>query len=56
MNDTRFEFRLSEPVRRELRQLSAATGLSASDLARLGINKVLADRDALPKLPAEAAR
>jgi hypothetical protein len=48
----RFDFFLPEPARRELHQLSAATGLSASDLARMGINRMLQDKDTLPKLPA----
>jgi hypothetical protein len=52
LNDTRFEFRLPGPVYRELHQLSGQTGLSAADLVRLGINKLLQDRDALPRLPA----
>ena len=48
----RFDFFLPEPARRELHRLSAATGLSASDLARMGINRVLQDAATLPKLPA----
>ena len=53
--NTRFEFRLPEPAGRELHQLSTETGLSSANLVRLGISKVLQDRDALPKLPREAA-
>jgi predicted DNA-binding protein len=49
--NTRFEFRLPEPARRQLHQLSNETGLSSADLVRLGISKLLQDRDALPKLP-----
>jgi hypothetical protein len=52
----RFEFRLPEPVQRELAQLAGETGLSRADIVRLGLNKVLQDRDALPKLPAEPSR
>jgi hypothetical protein len=53
MNDTRFEFRLPERVRRELNELANETGLSPAALARLGVNMVLERRDALPKLPAD---
>jgi hypothetical protein len=49
--DARFEFRLPEQALRELRQLSSETGLAKADLARMGISRVLQDRDALPKLP-----
>jgi hypothetical protein len=45
-NDTRFEFRLPEPIKRELTALSGETGLSAADLVRLGVNQLLADRGA----------
>jgi hypothetical protein len=50
-NDKRFEFRLPGPVRRELSELSGQTGLSAADLVRLGVSKLLQDRAALPRLP-----
>jgi hypothetical protein len=38
---TRFELRLSRERRRQLAELAAESGLSASDLARLGINWLL---------------
>jgi hypothetical protein len=49
--DDRFEFRLSAERRNELARLAGETGLSASDLVRLSINKLVQDRDALPRLP-----
>ena len=42
-NETRFEFRLSADRRRELAELAAETGLSASDLARLAVRRLIAD-------------
>ena len=39
--DARFEFRLSADARRELDALALETGLSAADLARLGIRWML---------------
>ena len=43
MNDTRFELRLPSGSRRELAELAIATGLSASDLARLAVRRLIAD-------------
>jgi hypothetical protein len=47
MLDQRFEIRLSETRRRELDALAAECGLSAADVARLGIGWVLRNPDAL---------
>jgi hypothetical protein len=47
MLDQRFEIRLSETRRRELDALAAECGLSAADIARLGIGWVLRNPDAL---------
>lgn len=54
MSSTRFEFSLPADRRRELDQLSEETGLSAADLARLGIRWVLSHRDVLLRPSAEA--
>ena len=43
MNDTRFELRLPCAQRRELAELAQETGLSASDLARLAVRRLIAD-------------
>jgi hypothetical protein len=56
MNSTRFEFSLPADRRRELDQLSEETGLSAADLARLGIRWVLSHRDVLLRPTPEAPR
>jgi hypothetical protein len=50
-NDSRYEIRLPSQDRHELDAVSDATGISPSDLARIGIRWVLDHRDAL-KLPA----
>jgi hypothetical protein len=42
MNTTRFEIRLTSERRRELEDLAREVGLSSADLARLGINWLLA--------------
>jgi hypothetical protein len=47
MLDQRFEIRLSETRRRQLDELAAECGLSAADVARLGIGWVLRNPDAL---------
>ena len=47
MLDQRFEIRLSETRRRELDALATECGLSAADVARLGIGWVLRNPDAL---------
>jgi hypothetical protein len=47
MLDQRFEIRLSETRRRELDALAEEVGLSAADVARLGIGWVLRNPDAL---------
>jgi hypothetical protein len=52
--NTRFEFSLPEDRRRELDRLSEETGLSAADLARLGIRWVLSHRDVLLRPTSEA--
>jgi hypothetical protein len=56
MNSTRFEFQLPADRRRELDQLSEETGLSAADLARLGIRWVLSHRDVLLRPMTEGPR
>jgi hypothetical protein len=47
-----FNFHLPRPVRQALQDLAGETGLSSADLVRLGISRVLAEKDTLPKLPA----
>jgi uncharacterized protein YdbL (DUF1318 family) len=40
-NEARFEFRLSADRRRELSELARESGLSASDLARLAVRRLI---------------
>ena len=47
----RFEIKLSSEWRKELAELSAETGLTAADLARLGIKWMLEHRDTLIRGP-----
>jgi hypothetical protein len=54
-NDTRFDLRLPEPVRRELRDLSAQTGWSQTELLRGGVALLLEQRHRLlPRRPITA--
>jgi len=47
MNDTRFELQLPRRRREQLADLADEAGISASDLARLAIMKLLANPGAL---------
>jgi predicted DNA-binding protein len=49
-NDTRFEIRMPSQRRHALDQLAHESGLSAADLARLAIGRLLEDRTV--RLPA----
>jgi hypothetical protein len=49
---SRFEVLLPKPQRRELDKLAREVGLNSSDLARLGIGRLLRD----PAAPFNAAR
>jgi hypothetical protein len=46
-NETRFEFRLSADRRRALSELARESGLSASDLARLAVRRLIENPGAL---------
>jgi hypothetical protein len=54
-NDTRFEFKLPAQRRAELDNLADQAGLTASDLARLAIRRLLDEREVVLKL-AEPSR
>jgi hypothetical protein len=49
-NDTRFEFKLPAQRRAELDNLADEAGLTASDLVRLAIRRLLEQRAAILKL------
>ena len=49
-NDTRFEFKLPAHRRAELDSLADEAGLTASDLVRLAIRRLLEERNAILQL------
>jgi hypothetical protein len=53
-NDTRFEFKLPAHRRAELDSLADEAGLTASDLVRLAIRRLLEERNAILQLQAAA--
>jgi hypothetical protein len=50
-HDSRFELRLSEVQRRELSELAAEIGISATALSRLAVKWLLANRAVLQRGP-----
>ena len=55
-HDARLEIRMTSQRRRELDELADEAGLSAADVARLAIRRLLQARDVLLKLPIGEAR
>jgi len=54
-NATRFEIKLPAERRAQLDARADEAGVSASDLARLAIGKLLEDRQVVLSMPGEAA-